>query len=482
MIRVSSLLLVTLALLFSFCQPSHAAPISGSFTVDLVFAPNCVSQFNALEVTLPCTKVSDTIMKFEADLILHLRVSGLEIGSSTVFTFEGLEFQALHIATVIGALIIRDTFIFAPSVTEIEFVRTNEMLSLRYCINLAAPGDITPPFFDCPLPDETLFYLLEDIGFYHPAHQNLILATIYDGAGMLNVPLIFRKKIVELGFNIAGLTLSTRALFANLGSVAAPSYTAGVVLALEGQTVSGVIIRAETWIGTRQGLECFAECKPLEVYRVGKVLSPANFNIQEEKIFVRNLVLGSFTLAMRAEFQFFTQPGSSSPNPGLNFFQIEWRTLPIFPINLSFGNELRLGPDLNPHYDLLQLFWKFGDFSVTTSWIFYVSSMNMWEGQLAEFVATFDPPGLTVTQHLILCTEIYFVGYCSGGVFQHNTYVSAATGNITFSGKVKFIGFFGFSELWVDAGFNVGNVTFLFSTVLKLEYLAVVRVSTAIHF
>ncbi len=482
MIRVFFALLLTVASFSLFYQPIEAAPISGSFTVDLVFAPNCVNQFNALEVRLPCTKVSDTIMKFEADLVVHLRVSGLEVGSSTVFTFEGLEFQALHIASVIGALTVRDTFIFAPSVTEIEFVRTNETLSLRYCINLSAPGDMTPPFVDCPTPDETLYFLMEDVGIYHPAHQNLILATIYDGAGMLNVPLMFRKKIVELSLNIAGLTLSTRALFANIGSVTTPSYSAGLVLALEGQTISGILIRAETWIGTRQGLECFAECKPFEVYRVGKVLSPANFTIQEEKIFIRNLVLGSFILAMRAEFQFFTQPGSSTPTPGLSFFQIDWRTRPIFPLNLSFANELRLGSDLNPHYDLLQVFWKFGDFSVTTSWIFYISSMNMWEGQLAEFIATFDPPGVTITQHLILCTEIYFVGYCAGGVFQHNTYISAAAGNITFSGKAKFIGFFGFSELWIDAGFKVGAVDFIFSTVLKLDYLAVVRVSTAIHF
>ncbi|MBI3661416.1 hypothetical protein HY230_13210, partial [Candidatus Acetothermia bacterium] len=170
------LVVVTLALLES--SVAGAAPISGSFSVDIVFAPSCVSTTNALDVTLPCNKVSDTIMKFEADLIVRLTISGLEIGSTTVFTFEGLEFQAFSLATTIGALSVRDVFVFAPSITEIEYVRLSSTLSLRYCVNLSAPGDITPPFLDCPTPDSTLYFLMEDVGVYHPAYQNLVLATI----------------------------------------------------------------------------------------------------------------------------------------------------------------------------------------------------------------------------------------------------------------------------------------------------------------
>jgi hypothetical protein len=481
---MSRFFLAAVAVVASLCfsAPTPAAPLGGRFTVEIVFAPDCVSTLNAFDVILPCDKVSDTIMKFEADLLLRLTISGLEVGSTTVFTFRGLEFQAFDLATTIGALTIRDTFIFSPSITEIEYMRDSNTLSLRYCINLASPGDVTPPFLDCPTPDDRLYFLMEDKGIYHPTYQNLVLATIFDAANMLNNPLLFRKKIIELSLNIAGLTLSSRALFANLGTVATPSYSAGLIVSLEGQTVSGISVRAETWIGARQGLECFAECKPLEVYRVGKVLSPQDFAIQEEKIFIRNVMMGGLVFNFRAEFQFFTQSGSSTPNPGISFVQIDWYTRPILSLNVSFSNQLRLGPDLNPRYDLLQTVWRWANLSVTSAWIFYVSSTNTWEAQLSEITATFDPPGFSITHDLLLCTEILFAGYCTGGMFQHALYISASTGSILFHAKAAFVGFWDFTELWVDATFQAGSIELICSTVLKLDYLAVARLSTSIKF
>ena len=95
--------------------PANAAPISGSFTVDLVFAPICNAFITGAVV---CAKVSDTIMKLEVDLVLRLTISGLEIGSNTVFTFKGIEFQSFTLSTTIGALTVRDTFVFAPSIWE----------------------------------------------------------------------------------------------------------------------------------------------------------------------------------------------------------------------------------------------------------------------------------------------------------------------------------------------------------------------------
>jgi hypothetical protein len=61
--------------------------------------------------------------------------------------------------------------------------------------------------------------------------------------------LTFRKKIAEVTLSIAGLTLGLRALFGNFGTSSAPDFRAGLVLILSGQTVSGITVRSETWVG-----------------------------------------------------------------------------------------------------------------------------------------------------------------------------------------------------------------------------------------
>src|SRR5574341_769340 len=111
-------LILALVAASALATSASAAPISGSFTVDLVFAPDCALSVDSVYNggTEPCAKVSDTVMKFEADLVLRLTISGLEVGSTTVFTFEGLEFQAITLGATIGALTVRDTFIFAPQI------------------------------------------------------------------------------------------------------------------------------------------------------------------------------------------------------------------------------------------------------------------------------------------------------------------------------------------------------------------------------
>jgi hypothetical protein len=472
---------------------ASAAPMSGSFTVDLVFAPDCFSNVTSVwwGGTEPCDKVSDTVMKFEADLLLRLTISGLEIGSTTVFTFEGLEFQAITLGATIGALTIKDTFIFAPSIVELEAVRTSGTMSLRYCVNTQSPGDVTPPFLDCPSPDALLYFMIEDVGVFHPAFMNFYLAYVFDATGMLNNPVVFRKKIVDLALNIAGLTISSRALFANIGTAAVPSYAVGVIAAIEGQTVSGITVRAESWIGSRQGVECFAECKPVEIYRTGKVVHPGTvnaaggFTIQEEKLFIRNLTLAGVTFNIRAEFQFFTQPGSICANPGICYVQVDTRAR-LQQLNLNFNNTLRLGPDLNPRFDFLFTSFKFGDVSVTAVWYFYLYTSNRWEATLAELISTFDPPGVTITSDLLICTDssLLFTDCLStNGVVEHDIYVSAAVGNFTFDARAIFFGLMSeFAELWIDLAFKAGNVDFTFGMVLAADYLQVARLTTSVKF
>lgn len=468
-----------------------AAPISGSFQVDfVVHSVTCGVDEDAdtfVDEDLSngidddgdsrvdedgCLKVDDTVMKFEADLLLQFTVSGLQISSTTVFTFKGLEYQAFTLSTTIGALSIKDIFIFSPSVVEIEFVRTNLTLTLRYCVNTAAPNSLSAIFYDCPTPDSLLYWLIEDGIRFHPAAANLRLAQIFDGAEMLDDSLVFRKKIVDLSLNVAGLTFSSRALFVNVGTVGTPSFRVGSIAAIEGQTVSGILVRAETWIGAREGLECFGECKPLERIYGGVVVT--DFSPQEEKILIRNLALAGVTTNLGIGFQLHNNPNAPDcVTAGLCYVQVDTRAK-LQPLNLTLRNELRLGHDLNPRFDLIQTELRSGDISVTILWYFYPSAdcgsgvPCPWEAQWVELISTFDPPGFTVTSDLSICTATLLVASCSftNGAMEHDIYLSAFVGSFTVNAKVIFLGLIsGFSQLWVDIAWRGGAITITGSSV-----------------
>jgi hypothetical protein len=468
----------------AFSTAAVAAPVAGSFTLDIVIAPQCadlVPDFAGVTYDNPgCDKIDDTVVKLEADLILTLSVSGLDITSTTVFTFKGLESQVFTVAGTVGALTFKDTFVFAPSLVEIEFVR-NSIGSVRYCVNYSTPGDITPPFLDCPSADAVLFFMLEDVGVFHPAFANLYLGGVFDAAGMLDAPLELAKKIVDLSINIAGLTITARSLFANFQTgqqTTNDTWNTGVVLGLEGQTVSGITLRSETWIGARQGLECWGECKPLERNYGGKVVP--GFTAQEEKIFIRNLVFAGITNNIRIEFKF------GQPNPASNGLSyVEWNQryrLTPFGGGLSISNTLRMNGNLDPIFDFLITSYKFGDMSVTAVWYIYPST-NDWEARLAEFVTTFDPPGATVTSDLILCTEQTFTVFCTGGVFEHGIYISAAVGSMTFDMAMFLTGLVsGFYEAWLDIGWKIGNVNLKASLDLLVDGVQVVAFQVNVRF
>jgi hypothetical protein len=450
-----------------FSAVTLAAPISGNFTLDLVIAPQCDDLIP--DNTSICDKIDDTIVKVEADLILTLSVSGLDITSTTVFTFKGLESQAFVVAGTVGAMTFRDTFVFSSDLVEIEFVRTSSTLSVRYCINYSTPGTagIGGVFFTCPTPDSLLYFYLEDVGVFHPAVANLALAQIFDADGMLDAPLELCKKIVDLSLNIAGLTLATRGLFANFNCgqdlETARTWETGIVLVLEGCAcnISGVTWRSETWIGARQGLECWGECKPLERNYGGKVVP--DFTFQEEKIFIRNLVFSGITNNFRLEFKF--GPGDF----GLTY--VEWNSrYELQPFGLSINNTLRMDGLLNALFNILITSYRFGGMSVTAIFYCYLSIVNTWEAQLAEFVTTFDPPGVTVTSDLVLCTERLFIGLCQSGVLQHNIYVSATVGSLTVDLRVILFALISdFQELWAAVGWKVGSVSFKTSLIVAQD-------------
>ncbi len=412
-----------------------------------------------------CSKTDLTVVKLEADLILALTFSGLTVGSTSVFTFKGLEYQAFGFSSSLGALSVKSLFIFAPSMTEIEFVRTAGTLSLRYCVRSSLPGTIAPPFRACPFPDALLYWLFEDVGFYHPAVANLILARTFEEAGMLDAPIIFRKKVLDISVNLAGLTLVLHTMFANFGDDVTPEFRTGMVLVIEGQTVSGLLVRSETWLGARQGLECFGECKPLERLYGGIVVE--DFQFQEEKLFIRNLTVAGVTFNLRAEMRFFSEQGASC-TPLLCFVEISFRA-PIRPLEIS--NTLRLGPDLQERFNYLITGFALGGISVRAIWYFYLGTANAWTPQLSQFISSFDSWG--VQSDLKLCTGVS-LSICAKGILKHTISLATQMYDLALNAKIVFVGGFikDFYQLWIDTTWKIAFAEFMSSVVISSEFLS----------
>jgi hypothetical protein len=467
----TSLALTLLLASLAWTRPIDAAPIHGRFTAHLAATPAC-SFSGGLAGLLNnnglCAKVDDLRVMLESDLSLMLTLEGLDVASETVLTFQGLESQKFTISGILGAVSFTDILVFAPNVIEIEFVRSPGTLSIRYCINLATPGDITPPFQDCPIPDDFLFFLLENEGTFHPAVAHLVYSDIVDQAGMLDDPLTLRKQTIEMSVTLAGLTSSLRWLLANMSSVQTQNWQAGLILALEGQTVSGTTVRAETWVGARQGLECWGMCSAAERGYGGTIVP--GFVAQEEKIFVRNLNLFGITHHFRVEFKF----GQSNPlDNGLSY--VEWHQisrLTPFGVGLTLNNTLRFDGNLNPRFGSLMMRLNHGDMLATTILYFYPNVGGDWEAQLAELIVMYDPPGAIVTSDLVLCTESFYAISCAEGVLQHHLLISAAVGSLTVDLRFIFFGLVSnFSELWADVSWRVGSVTLKTSLVLGLDFV-----------
>jgi hypothetical protein len=457
--------------------PAQAAPVSGSATLEIVFTP--ANFYDCLAGTgfEPC-KIDKILVKLEADLVLTLSVSGVDITSTSVFTFKGLEFQSFTFTGTVGALAFRSVLIFAPNIVEVQVVR-DAFGRARYCINASDPGGLIPPFTACPTPSTLLWNLLEDI--IHPVVGNLTLANIFDTAGHLDPALTFRKKIAELSLSLAGLTIGLRGLFANTGSAQTPDWNFGVVASVEGQTVSGITIRAETWIGARQGLECFGECKPLERIRGGKV--ETDFIIYEEKIFIRNLKLAGITWGARLEFTFADAP---SYLIGLSFLQLT-QDFALAPFGLTVNNVINIQPDpvtnaLTIVQDVITTSVKVGDVSVLAQFVVRPAVTGAFNIFFAQLISTFDAPGVKVTDILVPCIDEN-VCLLPDGLLDHNLILSTSVGDVTLDIELDFSGLFtGFYQAIIEVGWQLGNVTIRSSSVIDVNALLGQKIGIELKF
>jgi hypothetical protein len=483
-----------LAVVGALSWGANAAPISGSFGIDIVFYPQ-----NGLKVDL-------IDVKFEADLVLTLSISGLDITSTTVFTFLGVEFQSFVISATVGALTIKDTIIFSPTFFEFEETR-DQYGRKRWCLTSPSlptlpasaycnfPTVISGSLVDPVFGNVPFYYMFA--GVIHPLVQNLVWARALDPTNALNNPIRFRKKIADLSLNIAGLVLNVKALFANVNTNPLSSalvLRSGLQLAMEGKTVSGVGVRGELWLGAKQGLECFGECKPLERF-FNQMLTGGGFqNLEEEKVFLDNVVIAGVRNDFRAEFHFdlrqctidqvdddddgwfypYDTTGDSMTIISPLCFMSLTQTFVVAPWRLN----VRTTWNWNGNFDLISnittVGLKAGDASVTGVFVWRNNGSWSFEPGISEFITTFDPPGLTVTSDIVFCTNPVYCGFgIIPPVIEHDLIFSGTVGPVSVAAKIVFDGGLlgNFAELDVDMGFAFEPVSITFSAVILTDVL-----------
>jgi hypothetical protein len=247
-----------------------AAPISGEITVTTFFEPVNQGQ----------TKIDQINVDAETTLRVSLFISGLAITSTSVFSFKGAEFQAFELIAGM-AISFRNVLIFAPNILEVDD-------DPFWTIQFAQPD---PGLVGVPL---RMF--IDELA--SPLDLARLLAPTVDD------PLQFRKLISQMAINFWGVRFSVTMLIANLGPSSTPSFQSGLIFEAGGVTVGGAEVIALTYLGARQGWECFGECKSLERYFEGRVVP--DFEFQEEKLIIRNLTLAGVTLGAEIAFDFTT--------------------------------------------------------------------------------------------------------------------------------------------------------------------------------
>jgi hypothetical protein len=140
MFRRITALVCALALAGALSWTAQAAPVTGSFGLDLVFFPAQIRDCDPGPAFRPC-KVDYVAVKFEADLVLSMSISGLDLTSTTLFTFHGVEVQLFSAKATVGAMTFTTVLAFAPNILEFQDVRSGASASRGWCLSDTAPGN-----------------------------------------------------------------------------------------------------------------------------------------------------------------------------------------------------------------------------------------------------------------------------------------------------------------------------------------------------
>jgi hypothetical protein len=371
-------------------------------------------------------------------------------------------------------MVFETALVFAPNIMEFEEVRSGGG-TRYYCLNRSAPDNYgVDPINGCasgsgagvldPVYGFNTWGDMLILG-YSPL-ANLIVGRWADGefdawhtpspnvpGSMLDQPLTFRKKAAEVTLSIAGLTLGLRGLFANFGTTSAPSFVVGTVLILQGKTVSGIDVRSETWVGARQGFECFGECKPnqrlgtqggfifVPYPATGGIVVPG-FQPEEEKLYITGLKLAGLTNNIVIEMQF---GGAAADARQPTFVAIQTSTPRITPLGITVSNVARFDRGFERFLrDQVTIQVSFGEASGLIRWDFRPNSIGAWESLLTQIYAEFDAPGATASVTLVTCDPDSFAGF--GRACNLNNFIN-------FGSPSPFI------EVYYDLLFEVGDMT-----------------------
>lgn len=489
-IRVYSVLITWILGSLSLAAFStDAAPINGTMNIDLMVIP----------IREGGGKISSVYVRFSGDLALHLYIGGLDLSSTSAFTFKGLEFQALTAAVDLGMALARDTIIFAPNLVEIQQQRSIAGLPV-YCVSFSDPllpveTDLTFPldagFPTCPvtadndLTASSLYYLIKGYAdlttissFMHPIFTDLTFSRIFEDAGHLDQPLSLRKKIVDLELSFGFLRVELRGLFANLGSVATPSWEKGFIGALEAH-INEIIIRSETWVGASPGLECFAECSLIQRFPEGVIAQ--EFMMVEERLFIRGVRVAGMILGAQVEFSF---DGSS-----LHLHIVELtQQFAVAPLALTIFNTVRIGRLTLTGIQVLsqsvvtQL--QIGDVTILSVFNIWPTPTGIYGIKVywSRLVTTLAFPGVQVTSDIQVCQNNDICGTLLNGL-THDLYLTTSVGSVAIKILIGFNAFvMGFRQAAIDVSWGLGTVFLKSTTIVNGDALVLQMFGFALQF
>jgi hypothetical protein len=353
------LALCVVALFGILCFEGVAAPLSGTWHARLL-----------LILDGPQPKIAQPPFAFDSILQLDLNVSGLQIRSLTALSTVGIEAQVFTLSATLGALTLTDIFLFSRNIVEAD-------QNLQIKLVRPDPGGVVGQY----LP---IFY--KDLVTPYAQLALLLGPTLTESV-------ILRKKIVEAQLVLGGVTVRTVALIANFGSAGVPQWEFGAVLTVSGQTVSGVTVRSETYIGTRRGLECVGECLPEFQLSQGRVVSGLNF--EYERLIVNNIKLAGVTINIDTAINLNDAEGPG----GIEYLQIT-SSFRVEPLALDITDILSFDSDLALSSHTLITSWSVGDAFVTAIWTDTLGGIVF---SLREFMTSLSLGGVSITSDLFVC-------------------------------------------------------------------------------
>lgn len=373
-----------------------AAPLSGSWNARLL-----------LILDGPQPKIVQPPVAFESLLQLNLNLSGLQISSLTALSTVGVEAQVFKLSATLGALSLTDVFLFSRNIVEVEHQ--------YYQITFVSPnpGGIVGQYIP-------IFY--KDLVTPYAQLAQLLGPTLTESVTL-------RKKIVEAQLALSGVTVKAVGLFANFGSAIAPQWEVGAVLTVSGQTVSGVTVRSETYMGARRGFECVGECIPELQFSQGRVVSGLDF--EYERLTVSGIKLRGLTITIDAAVNLNPAEGPG----GIEYLQTT-SYLRIEPLALDLTDILYFNSALALSSHTLIMSWSIGDAFVTAIWTDTLGGIVF---SLREFTASLSLGGVSLTSDLFVCAAD---AGCFGldPIYQHDVQITFKNGPWTADLLVVFLG------------------------------------------